>query len=100
MTTVRYSSNNSGGGWWLSDDDWKNLEESGWEVRWVEDDPFYIGQRVGGRWLGALAKEAKRDGLSLDDAIKEWENITGEIAEEEGCPCCGPPHNFYEREDS
>ena len=31
---VEYSSNNSGGGWWLRDEDWKALEDAGWEVEW------------------------------------------------------------------
>jgi len=29
-------------------------------------------------------------------AIKEFEAITGEDADDEGCECCGQPHNFYE----
>lgn len=31
---VKYSSNNSGGDWWLTDEDWRRLEEAGWEVEW------------------------------------------------------------------
>lgn len=36
---VVYSSNNSGGGWWLSDEDWYALENNGWDVEWVKDNP-------------------------------------------------------------
>lgn len=82
--TVRYSSNNSGGSWWLSDEDWHALEYVGWHVEWRD------------RFLGALATAATREGLSFDEAVAEWERITGEDAEAEGCSCCGQPHYFYE----
>jgi hypothetical protein len=100
MSRVEYSSNNSGGGWWLSDDDWKNLEAAGWEVEWVKDQPDGIMHREGEeRWLGALATRAYRVGLSLNMAIAEFEDITGQSADDEGCECCGQPHNFYEVDD-
>lgn len=94
---VRYSSNNSGGSWWLDDDDWKKLEAAGWEVNWIKDDPHRImTDRDGERFLGALATDATRRGLSMNMAIAEWEDITGQNAGDQGCPCCGPPHNFYD----
>jgi len=94
---VEYSSNNSGGDWWLSDDDWKNLESAGWKVKWIREDEHYVKywKCEDGRWLGALAKEATREGLSLEEAIAEWEEITGQNSEDEGCECCGRPHSFY-----
>lgn len=82
---IRYSSNNSGGSWWLSDDDWKALEKAGWVVDWSEE-----------RWLGALAMSAYRVSLSYDEAVAEFEQLTGQCADSEGCECCGQPHNFYE----
>jgi hypothetical protein len=84
-TYVEYDTNNSGGSWWLSDEDWKNLEKAGWEVSWKKK-----------RWLGALATGAVRRGLSLEDAISEWESVTGQDPADEGCNCCGNPHNFTE----
>ena len=33
---VKYTSNNSGGGWWLNDQNWIDLERSGWLVVWGE----------------------------------------------------------------
>lgn len=96
--SVTYHSNNSGGDWWLSDDDWRNLEKAGWEVHWFKDDSYYseyTSVQEDGRWLGALAGEATRKGLSLRDAIAEWEEVTGEFAYAEGCSCCGSPHDFY-----
>lgn len=98
VNVVRYSSNNSGGEWWLTDEDWKKLEQAGWEVEWIKDSdlPIYGGEE---RFLGALAVEAKRVGLDKDDAITEWEDITGKYAWAEGCSCCGRPHDFWEREE-
>lgn len=80
---VEYSSNNSGGGWWLDDKDWYALETAGWVVDWRPD-----------RWLGALATSATREGLTLSQAIVEWEHVTNQVASDVGCECCGPPHHF------
>ena len=79
---VEYIANNSGGSWWLSDDDWKALEAAGWKVDWC-------------RFLDSSAQRATRQGLSLEEAIAEWKHVTGQDPEDEGCWCCGPPHNFY-----
>lgn len=84
--TVEYSSNNSGGKWWLTPQDWKNLEAAGWEVEWRE-------------WLGSPATEAVRHGLDLHSAVDEWERITGQSADEDGCQCCGVPHSFVEHDE-
>lgn len=84
-TYVEYSSNNSGGNWWLADSDWKNLEKAGWEVDWKKES-----------WLGALATSAIRRGLSLKEAVREWASVTGQDPADEGCNCCGQPHNFVE----
>jgi hypothetical protein len=92
---VEYSSNNSGGSWWLEDADWHALEAAGWEVEWYANrDSEFFGPDEGGRFLGALASSATRYGLSLRDAIEEWESITGERASALGCSCCGTPHSF------
>lgn len=93
---VHYSANNSGGGWWLTDDDWYALEKAGWEVEWVKDQPFFGGQE---RFLGALAKGAKYFGGSVEMAIAEFNYVTSAWAADEGCSCCGQPHNFYAYDD-
>lgn len=77
---VQYSHNNSGGVDWLTADDWKKLQEAGWILS---------------DGLGRIYS-AKRIGLSLHDAIVEWENVTGQDAAAEGCNCCGRPHDFTE----
>lgn len=97
---VEYSSNNSGGGWWLDDEDWKALEEAGWEVAWYKDrTDTFLPPDAEGRFLGTLAVNAVRKGLHLGEAVEEWERVTGESSMEVGCPCCGPPHFFVEYDD-
>lgn len=80
---VQYSHNNSGGVDWLTSDDWKKLEEAGW----ILSDRNTYSNRI---------YSAKRIGLSLHDAIVEWESTTGLDAAAEGCNCCGRPHDFTE----
>ena len=84
---IRYDSNNSGGDWWLTDEDWKNLEKVGWVIDWEKE-----------RFLGALARSAVREGLTLDEARAEFEHVVRQDAGNPGCECCGPPHYFYEVE--
>lgn len=93
---VEYSTNNSGGSWWLEDKDWYALEEAGWTVKWYRDqtDRHFIKADKDGRWLGALATNATREGLSLGDAIEEWERVTQQDSSALGCSCCGTPHFF------
>lgn len=93
---VSYSSNNSGGCWWLTDQNWIDLEKAGWTVDWGE----YLAK--GGtlasarkkRYLGGLAASASKDFQTIRDALVEFEKITGQDVSDEGCNCCGPPHNF------
>lgn len=97
---VKYDSNNSGGAWWLTDQNWLDLESAGWTVNWFRDGLDWFELTVkDGRWLGALAREATREGLTLGEAIKEWESITGQKSNALGCPCCGVPHSFYAYDD-
>lgn len=92
---VEYSSNNSGGEWWLTDSDWRALEEAGWEIDWIAGQEDWFGRPYkDGRFLGALATSAKRYGLSLREAIAEWEDVTWEESNALGCQCCGVPHRF------
>jgi hypothetical protein len=93
---VEYSSNNSGGSWWLSDEDWYALEKGGWKVGWASkwEEPWR-SRDPDGRYLGALARGAEIEVHSLEEAKESFQLITGQWPEEEGCECCGPPHNFY-----
>ena len=93
MMRVEYSSNNSGGRWWLSDDDWEALEAGGWKVDWYKDDPNTLMVKDG-RFLGSLARGASKECSSLQEAVADWENITGQRSTDAGCPCCGQPHSF------
>jgi len=71
---IKYDSNNSGGTWWIEDKHWRALEKAGWHVK---------------------ASSAEKEFSSIEQAIREWEEITGLDSEESGCWCCGEPHHFY-----
>ena len=77
---VKYFHNNSGGLDWVHADDWKSLQDAGWILS---------------DGLGRIYS-AKRIGLSLHDAIVEWQSVTGLDPAAEGCNCCGRPHDFTE----
>jgi len=96
---VEYSSNNSGGDWWLTDENWRALEAAGWEVAWFAMSKDIFAPYKDGRWLGALATRATREGLSLRAAADEWVRVTGLDPTAAGCPCCGQPHTFTEYDD-
>lgn len=95
---VEYDSNNSGGSWWLDDADWIALEKAGWKVNWSRDQDRFGKKEE--RWLGTLATSASREGLSLRDAVDEWESVTGKCSTDAGCPCCGQPHSFTLYDDN
>jgi hypothetical protein len=100
MTYVEYSSNNSGGQWWLTDQNWRDLETAGWEVDWYKDQEVGFLHKLGEeRFLGALASHARLRNADLTTAIADWEMITGQQAMDEGCNCCGAPHDFTQRDD-
>jgi len=106
---VEYYSNNSGGNWWLTDEDWYALERAGWDVKWVKnmDDGALFGREAKktGRWLGALAKEATivveaYSKSFAEDIAETWwsETLPNQNRYDEGCNCCGRPHEFYAEE--
>jgi hypothetical protein len=99
---VEYSSNNSGGSFWLSDNDWYSLAEAGWDVEWAADmEGRIIKPDKNGRYMGSLATSATREGLSLHDAIAEFEAVTNQNPRALGCySCCGPPHYFTSYDDN
>jgi hypothetical protein len=78
---VTYRANNSGGYWWLTEENWHDLESAGWDVEWDE-------------FLESPARVARKEVESINEAIDEFEKITGQNANDQGCPCCGPPHSF------
>lgn len=102
---VEYSSNNSGGVWWLSDEDWEKLAKAGWNVHWGgyrynNAGPLEPRERSYARWLGAAAVGAAKEFDDPQDAIAEFETLTGQSASEEGCECCGSPHSFSYRDEN
>ena len=90
--TLEYDTNNSGGGFWLIDDNWKAMESAGWSVAWP----------TGKGWPGVPVR-ATIPVKDMDDAkriVREWETITGQDAADEGCNCCGQPHNFNLKDEN
>lgn len=81
---VEYSSNNSGGVDWVTPEMWDKLIEAGW----------IVDTKFGGRIYSV-----NRHGLSLRDAIVEWQTLTGLDPAAVGCNCCGVPHRFMELND-
>lgn len=55
-------------------------------------------------WLGSIAREATIEVKAYSDTLAEgvasmwWEEATGKNASEQGCNCCGQPHNFWAHE--
>lgn len=108
--TLVYDTNNSGGSWWLTEEDWDKLAAAGWNVHWVTWDKKWGGysrpistyknplrkivKKKSGDWLGAKACSAAKKFDNPDEGIAEWSRITGQDPNDEGCPCCGPPHSF------
>lgn len=93
----------------MEEEDWKALEDAGWLVDWNREFVFRRGQYVkdeggfptfkwskGKDWLGGKARNAWKKFDSVSEGIREFEELTGECADDEGCNCCGQPHNFSE----
>jgi hypothetical protein len=87
-TTIEYGTNNSGGSWWLHDKDWIALANNGWEI-----DTEYLAYDNSLHYARKTYELPEK--FALMQAKEDFENATGQYADEEGCPCCGPPHNFY-----
>lgn len=90
---IQYSSNNSGGSWWLSEADRKALEAAGWLVEWSE----WERGRHSWSWSdsGTPAHYAWAPvGMTEDQACEDFERVTGQSPDAQGCNCCGQPHNF------
>jgi len=113
MIPVEYNANNSGGRDWLTDKDWKALQDAGWKLFGFDDfayrDGDYIPDKDG---LPSRKDEvpvdeqdeskpgdgsfdsAYKNFNNIQEAIKEFEELTGQDVTKEGCNCCGAPHNF------
>ena len=47
------------------------------------------------RYMGALAVAAQKEFKSIGEAKREFMGVTGKDTEDNGCPCCGAPHDFF-----
>jgi hypothetical protein len=78
----------------LTDRNWDDLAAAGWDVEWKSASPdalpFHPILDID-NYTGT----ATRSGLDLSGAIAEWQRITGERADAQGCRYCGQPHRFY-----
>lgn len=85
MKYIEYSHINNGGNWWLTKQHWLDLQSAGWMVNWHPEGDDECP-----------ATEARRYGLSYDEAVTEWTKVTGLDPDTRGCPCCSQPHWFCE----
>lgn len=101
---VQFYENNSGGRRWLKEPQWAALRDAGWTLfvmEWrgkkVGDDltPERVEMHDGHDAPYALSPEVK----SVRSAIKQWEDLTEQESDEEGCNCCGNPYNFSEEKE-
>lgn len=110
---IEYHSNNSGGVDWLTHEDWEKLRQSGWKLFGHGDFHFTDGHNTVNEngmplWESETDKPNSRSfgkvdlGIryafkrfdSIQEAIREFEKLTKQDVTEEGCNCCGPPHEF------
>ena len=111
MRWYTYSNNNSGGRYWLDAEDYKRLGDlpNTVMIGWPRTDnngvyhPPPIAKHVDPDWLGwydrpceGRACEVAFFANSMEDVIEQWEQVVGQNVDEEGCPCCGPPHFFFD----
>jgi hypothetical protein len=100
LRRFEFAENNSGGRWWLGRKEYDALLASGWVVS-GKPSPYdgVLEDWVGGggvpyHWRNGMTVMAS----SIEEAIDRWEVATGRNPHAEGCDCCGPPYEFYERE--
>lgn len=100
MPTYELSNNNSGGSFWIGRKEMDALLAAGWYVD-PEYKPYfgvggsddnYFGSGCTAGELHAL--RVKRD--SAQQAIEEFEKLTGQDFFALGCTCCGAPFTLYE----
>lgn len=101
---VEYSTNNSGGSYWLKEKDWEALQDAGWLIAdWdnlvYDTDGEYVPDENGLPTVSRPADLSKAHYAyklfnNIQDAIAEFEKLTGQDVSDEGCNCCGAPHSF------
>lgn len=100
---IEYSTNNSGGSYWLKAKDWKRLAEAGWKLFGFDNFEYdaqgkYVRDEDGlPKRKGSLPDNphyAFKQFNTIQEALREFEELTGQDVSDEGCNCCGPPHSF------
>ena len=82
---IEYYSNNSGGRDWLTAKQWAALKKAGWAIRGFSSDLI----------RDKRPRYAVKSFPSMKAALEEFEQLTGHDVSDEGCNCCGPPHEFH-----
>jgi hypothetical protein len=97
MPRYEFSENNSGGSWWLNREQYEALFAAGWKYEPSEydiqqgyDKEAFLGGDAPYAWRNSLFIESD----SIEDAVRSWEEATGENFFAGGCPCCGPPFSI------
>ena len=101
---VEYSTNNSGGNYWLTKEDWRALQDAGWLIMDWDNSVYdekgqYVPDENG---LPMVSHPADLDKAhyafklfdNIQEALVEFEKLTGQNVSDEGCNCCGAPHSF------
>jgi hypothetical protein len=104
MKLYEYHSNNSGGGDWLTQENWAALERAGWKLYGYNN--FVFDEKGAYQWdekgfpkqSGPCIepKYAFKYFECVEDAIAEFERVANQNFEDDGCNCCGVPHNMSE----
>lgn len=81
---VMFSENNSGGYYRLKREDYEKLQADGWVIEFPLDDRSICSLRT-----------ATKAFTTIKGAMRRWKQITGRDYNDQGCPCCGPPYNFW-----
>lgn len=94
MQTVTLDQNNSGGSFWLSKAQFDALLADGWKID--ESMPYRLNW---GREAQNLTLDVPVEDEQAAETIAkiEFQRVTGEDPDAEGCNCCGPPFHFSVR---
>lgn len=99
---VEYSTNNSGGSYWLKNKDWKALANAGWKIFGFDNFVYENGNHKPDKdglptrkgKVPVQGQYAFKKFNNIQEALAEFEKLTGQDVTAEGCNCCGPPHSF------
>ena len=95
---VCMSENNSGGSFYLSKEDYRRLEEAGWELDRNEDS-YRVKYHDGHPDHAYRTVFSNSEDQAYEEAVGEFEAVTGAYRYLEMCNCCGQNFWFNVEED-